>query len=649
MTKSEEKISGTYGPLADMQRHSISFRIVTVSLLALAIALAMIGGTLWLSWQLEGGAAAINDAGSLRMRSYRLALSMQIQPLDAKRIDSEIQSLEKTLYSLHRGDPARPLVLPSELGIRKQYGLVLRLWDEHLRPLAEHAAKGDSHAAAAFGEQVNAFVAQIDILVSAVEHDNAHKTGLLRLSQAVLIAIAIIGTVAMIYLQYLWIIRPVASLQAGIANLATRRFDVRIPVETDDEFGELAQGFNAMAEELQTLYRGLEQRVRDKTAQLEAQNRELAILYEMAAFLSHPSSVEAQCRGFLQRILARFHADGGSLRILDQGDQQLNLVVSENLAPEVLQSEQCRKAHDCLCGESTRTGVAVLRDLRNTPRHRILPCNEAGFSQIAAFRIASPQAALGSFTLHFQQAYPISAAEMKLLETLGQQFGTALENTRLMKHERLLAVSEERNLVAQGLHDSLAQSLNFLNLQVQMLEKALVRTPHGEAEKILPLLRTGVQESYNDVRELLANFRTRLENLNIKQVLQAATRRFYEQSGIEVEFEYSGEGPTLSDEQKLQLLFILQEALSNIRKHAQTHSAQVLVRNDSDFYMEISDQGVGFDAAPLPQQSNAARQVGLHIMQERADRIGCQLTIASTRGVGTRIAVLLRAASRQTA
>ncbi|GAB2900759.1 type IV pili methyl-accepting chemotaxis transducer N-terminal domain-containing protein [Uliginosibacterium flavum] len=631
------------------RRHSISVRIVTVSLLALLIALMMIGGTLWLSWQLEGGAAAINDAGSLRMRAYRLALILQTQPVDQISAFHEIQLLEKTLTSLQKGDPARPLVLPSELNIRKQYALVSNQWSESLRELATSAAKGNSISGVAFRGRVDQYVSEISTLVSAIEHDNARKTDWLRLSQGVLIAIAIVGTVAMIYLLYLWIIRPVLSLQAGIVDLASQRFDVRLPVETADEFGALAHGFNTMAEELQTVYRDLEQRVLDKTKQLAVQNSELSVLYEMAGFLSLPNSVEAQCKGFLQRIMVRFNADGGSLRVLNPENQQLHLVVSEGLPQSVLQSAQCRQAHDCLCGETTVTGIAVLRDLRNTPRHKLLPCNEAGFMCIASFKISSPQAALGSFALHFRDEHICAAAEMKLLETLGQQLGTALENTRLMTHERLLAVSEERNLVAQGLHDSLAQSLNFLNLQIQMLEKTLVRTPHDEVEKIIPLLRAGVQESYNDVRELLANFRTRFENLDIRQVLKNAVKRLHEQTGIQISFEYTGNGPALPEDQKLQILFILQEALSNVRKHAKTDSAHVMVRNDDDFYMEIMDCGRGFDINPTPASGEAVRRIGLHIMQERANQISAQLTIASTYGEGTRVALLLRSSSRQAA
>lgn len=630
---------------------NISTRIVTVSLAALAIALAMIGGTLWLSWQLEGGAAAINDAGSLRMRAYRLTLMLQATPLDPQVAGREIEQLEDTLASLQRGDPARPLVLPGEARIRAQYEAVRHHWNGDMRELARAAARGDAEAAREQRESVDAFVARINELVTLIEHDNARKTDWLRLSQAVLIAIAIVGTVAMIYLLYLWIIRPVLRLQEGVAALAAQRFDARVPVEADDEFGVLAEGFNAMAGELQAVYRDLEQRVRDKTAQFAAQNRELSMLYEMAAFLSLPNPVEQQCRGFLQRIMQRFEAEGGSLRVLNPEDQHLHLVFAEGVPQAVLDSEQCQRAHECLCGQVASSGVAIVRDLRKMPRHQIYQCSEAGFQGLASFRIASPQTALGSFTLHFRHEQPITPAEMQLLETLGQQLGTALENARLAAHERQLAVAEERNLVAQGLHDSLAQSLNFLNLQVQMLARVLEAQPHGEAQQILPRLQAGVRESYNDVRELLANFRSRLDEADVMQALQTALRRFGEQTGIAVRFDSEGDGPPLHDEQKLQILFIQQEALSNVRKHARASQVSVRVRNARDFELEIADDGCGFE---LPRASGeslvaAVQSVGLHIMQERAERMAAQLTIDSAPAAGTRIHLVLPQAARRVA
>lgn len=124
----------------------------------------------------------------------------------------------------------------------------------------------------------------------------------MRSSQLVLVALALAGTVVVIYLMFLLIIQPVTRLYDGMRRMTEKDFGVRLPVESHDEFGRLSEGFNHMADRLEDLYSSLESRVRQKTAALADQNRELALLYDIAAFLQVPQPVEAICEGFLERI-----------------------------------------------------------------------------------------------------------------------------------------------------------------------------------------------------------------------------------------------------------------------------------------------------------------------------------------------------------
>ncbi len=614
----------------------ISTRIVAASFAALIVVLTMVGGTLWLSWQLEGGAAAINDAGSLRMRSYKLALSLdtlaQSGPAIAR---DDLRQLDTTLEGLRNGDPSRPLFLPGKPAIRAQYQVVTSLWQQQMRPFALATLAGDPAAVRAYRQAADAFVAEINRLVFLIEHDNARKTTLLHLSQAVLIALSIMGTVAMIFMLYLWIIRPVLRLRSGIQRMAAREFDVRLPVETRDEFGVLTEGFNSMAAELASLYRGLEARVHEKTAQLAAQNRELSALYDITAFLSIPASVEKLCQGFLTRLMPLFGAEGCSVRISDPDGENIRLVVSQGLPPRLVNEEQCLKAHECLCGQAIREGVLEIRDFRHLPHPQSFRCEEAGFRGISIFPVASPQSTLGTFALHFRAEHTLLPAEKQLLETLGQYLGLALENIQLSAKERQLAILEERNLVAQSLHDSIAQSLNFLNLQVQMLESTLSKGSLPDARQIVPLLHAGVEESYNDVRELLLNFRSRLETGQLEESLQQTLNKFSQQTGVLTRMEISGNGAPLLPEQQLQVLFIVQEALSNIRKHAQASEVSLHIGNQQDYTLDIADNGQGFDLALLQTQNE--KHVGLAIMQERATRLGARLSVDSSPGQGTRI------------
>jgi two-component system nitrate/nitrite sensor histidine kinase NarX len=262
-----------------------------------------------------------------------------------------------------------------------------------------------------------------------------------------------------------------------------------------------------------------------------------------------------------------------------------------------------------------------------------------GFGGFAAFRIDTPRGVIGMFSLHFRSPRVLNASDRQLLETLAQHLGVALEHQRLSATARQLAVVQERNLVAQGLHDSIAQGLNYLNLQAQLLEDAVSRGALADVAAIVPMLRCGVDESYQDVRELLLNFRTRLTQGELRQAAEDTVARFRRQCATEVRLEVGGydNARPLPPDAQLQVLFVLQEALSNVRKHAQAGHVLVRLQGGRDLELVVQDDGEGFDAAGLA--TRCEMQVGLHIMRERAARLNAQLSIDSAPGRGTRVAL----------
>ena len=627
----------------------LSTRIVGVLLSFLAVALAVIGSTLLLSWQLEGSGAAINVAGSLRMDSYRLAMlsgrlaEPAAAPADAEApLRAQLLRIDDTLAQLQRGDPQRPLFLPPSGAIREVYADVRRQWDIELAPQARAllarrpAPPAEVRAVQAGAER---FVRRVDDLVRRIEQDSESRTAWLRGSQLLLLALALIGTVCIIYLLFNMIVAPVTRLQEGMARMRERDLGVRLPVDSGDEFGLLASGFNQMADKLQDSYTNLERRVQSKTAELEQHNRELGLLYDTAAFLQQPQAAEAMCKGFLLRISDYFGADGGSVRVLDPERDNIHMLVHQGMSERLVESERCLKVGDCLCGEAVVSKLAVIHDLRRMDGAHNLQCHREGFATVSIFHIFAQQQYLGFFNLHFRRKTDFTPAQTALLETLGQLLGTAIENLRLQGRDRELAISEERNLVAQGLHDSIAQGLNFLNLQVQMLEQSLQRQRLDEVEAIVPALRAGVEESYQDVRELLHNFRTRLQEGNLVSSLETVVEKFRRQSGIAVELVADGDGAPFPREHQLQLLFIVQEALSNVRKHASASRVWLRLSDDQDFVLTIKDNGKGFDPESLAALGDG--HVGVNIMRERAQRIAARLQLISAPGAGTEVVLRL--------
>jgi two-component system nitrate/nitrite sensor histidine kinase NarX len=636
-------------------RHKLSTKIVGALVGFLLLALTAILATLYLSWQLEGSAAAINDTGSVRMNSYRLALLLEgAAPADpqARAIATrQLNQMAATLDQLRQGEPQRPLLMPATQAIRSQFESIAAEWHNQLRPATEALLPlegADRRAALAhFHAHTDAFVGRVDVLVKMIEQDSETRTMWLRGSQLGLLGLAMAGTVSLIYLMFSLIIEPVTRLHEGLHRMKEQDFAVRLNVDSGDEFGKLAQGFNQMADRLQALYDSLEGRVRTKTATLEHQNRELALLYEAAAFLQRPQQLEPLCQGFLQRICAYFAADGGSVRVLDARRDNLHMVVHQGISPELVEREHCIKVGDCLCGDAVQRKVTVVHDLRKMDRKHELECHREGFATVSVFHIYAHQQHLGFFNLHFRTAKTFEAREQALLETLGQLLGTAVENLRLAEREREMAVSEERNLVAQGLHDSIAQGLNFLNLQVQMLDQSVKDGKLDDVAEIIPMLRAGVQESYEDVRELLHNFRSRLVEGNLVGALETTIDKFRRQTGIAAELVADVDGAPFPREQQLQLLFIVQEALSNVRKHAGASRVQVRLEDRHDFTLTIQDNGTGFDPNHLATMGET--HVGIDIMRERAQRIDAALALASVPGSGTTITLTLPQAQRRAA
>lgn len=638
---------------------NLSTRIVGVFLSFLAIALLVIGSTLLLSWQLEGSAAAINVAGSLRMESYKLAMlagrlsdgSDHAQAVGSMR--AQIQRIDGTLALLQQGDPQRPLFLPPTSAIRTVYGEVQEEWRTQLVPQVETLLAPEAPSATpisasyAVQQLAERFVLRVDHLVQRIERDSERRTFWLRASQLTLLGLALVGTVSIIYLLFDMIVVPVKRLQGGLDRMRRKDFSVRLPVNSNDEFGMLANGYNQMADELQDSYANLEQRVHTKTAELEQQNKELALLYDSAAFLQQPQSAEAMCNGFLARISEYFGADGGSVRVLDPNRNNIHMLVHRGISAELVESERCLKVGDCLCGEAVVSKLAVIHDLRRRADTHNLKCHREGFATISIFHIFAQRQYLGFFNLHFRKTIVFTPTQTALLETLGQLLGTAIENQRLQVRERELAISEERNLVAQGLHDSIAQGLNFLNLQVQMLEQSLKQQRIDEVESIVPMLRAGVDESYQDVRELLHNFRTRLQEGTLVSSLETVIDKFRRQSGIAVDFDADGDGAPFPREHQLQLLFIVQEALSNVRKHASASRVQIRLADDQDFTLSVKDNGHGFELEKLQALGDA--HVGVNIMRERAQRIDAQLELKSQPGEGTEVVLHLPRAQRRAA
>ena len=477
----------------------------------------------------------------------------------------------------------------------------------------------------------------IDRLVLAIERQLAGFTAILNLFQFAMVALAIGGAVIMLYTGYLYVINPLAHLRRGLAQVETGEFSTRIDVDTQDEFGQVAAGFNRMAGTLQSLYDGLEAQVAAKTQRIEAQRARLAALYEVSAFLAQANTIEELSRGFSQRVRAVMKADAVAVRWSDEANQRYLMLASDCFPTSMQEEERSLIAGACACGNlapEARTRVIPIRNHEQAPmRH----CAKVGYESLVSVPVRLQQRLIGEIDLFFRSTVQLSAEETELLDALASHLASALEGLRAAALEREAAVGEERTLLARELHDSIAQSLAFLKIQSQLLRSAVQKQQHDKVQSTLEELELGLKESINDVRELLVHFRTRTNTDHIEAALQETLQKFQHQTGLPTRLQLDGDGLPLPADVQVQVLHVVQEALSNVRKHANANHVSLDVHKGARWRFVVRDNGSGFDTT----QQHDETHVGTKIMHERAERIGATVQVESRPGQGTSLTLTL--------
>ena len=621
-------------------RHwSLGVKLAVVGTPFLLAGLLIIAITLWVSWQLEGGAAAVNEAGRMRMQAVRLSLS--IATADEGALPGYVAQFERSIELLRTGDPERPLFVPWDEAVREDFAVVERDWSQFRR----HWLPARSDSMDTLRADTAAFAAHIDALVAAIEYHMSRWTALLHLLQVAMMTLAVIGTAVLLYAGYLFVLEPVGQLKQATERIQSGDFGARVHRITSDEFGTLAKGFNGMAEHLQSMYRNLEQRVAEKTFELQEKRERLEALYGVTAIAAGATTLEELASGFARNVGRVARADGVAVRWSDEANERYVLLASEGLPPGMTDAEHCVRSGECFCGAPVASTGAHVVSVHEIGPKRLPHCDAAGFETVVSLPVRQHDRLMGEVDLFFHSQYTLSDAERSLLEALVAHLAAAMENLRLNALEKEAAVSQERTFLARELHDSIAQALVFLKIQVHLMRDALTDGDVRQADLTLAEIDTGVRECYGDVRELLMHFRTRANAEDIEPALQTTLRKFEHQTGLRTAMQMDGQGMPLAPVLQVQVLHIVQEALSNVRKHARATQVWLDVQQQPQWRFEVRDDGEGFTSE---QGAPDETHVGLRIMAERAERIGASLDVISTPGQGTSVILALPPAARNT-
>ena len=240
--------------------------------------------------------------------------------------------------------------------------------------------------------------------------------------------------------------------------------------------------------------------------------------------------------------------------------------------------------------------------------------------------------------------------QIQLLEALSRHIGIAIGTARRTEQSRRLSLLEERAALARELHDSLAQSLAYMKIQVSRLKPLLPAADPAsqsgagsEANEVLAELREGLNSAYRQLRELLTTFRLRIEGEGLGAALQDTVNEFTARGGIPIKLDVHLAGCTLTPNEEIHTLQIVREALSNVLHHARARQAEisVLCNGDGSVSAIVTDDGIGV------HQAAGAHHYGMTIMEERARNLGGQLSVENLPAAGTRVTLHFMPAARR--
>lgn len=372
---------------------------------------------------------------------------------------------------------------------------------------------------------------------------------------------------------------------------------------------------------------------------LGRQNAELLALHGTGLNVSAELSLDGVLKKVVEFARELVGARYGALSVID-ANGRIEAFITSGITPEQREKIGPPPVGHGLLGVVLHHGEHLrLDELTKDPRSHGFPPNHPPMRSLLAVPITCKSPFLGNLYLAEKEGrVGFSASDEETLERFALQAGIAIDNAHLHQQVASLAVAQERLHIAHEMHDGIAQVLGYVNTKVQAANEYIRRGKTEEAIVQLRELASAAREAYGDVRESIIDLRTLPEpQRSFSEVVEEYLQRWKEQTGISTQLTIDAD-LVLPAAAELQLVRILQESLTNVRKHSRATAAKVEVRRrDGSLTVAVSDDGVGFSQTAIPR--GEFPRFGLATMRERAESIGGTFQIEGAPGQGTRVRV----------
>ena len=369
--------------------------------------------------------------------------------------------------------------------------------------------------------------------------------------------------------------------------------------------------------------------------------RELEIVGSIAEALNSSPSVHAALDRTLELVTDLLGLQTGWVWLVDAETNHIYSAAARNLPPYLQEPVRMSGEAWCWCIEEFRNGTLTPRNVDVIACSRLRPAVQArqteltrGLAHHASVPLSFQGKPLGIMNITAPAMRRLTKAELRLLGTIGLQVGIAIERARLAEESAMLARADERTRMAREIHDTIAQGLAGIALQIETALRSVGKDPDRVRERLEQALQTA-RENLDEARRSVTTLRTgATAGKPLAQALAALVREFTSESGIPVAFSTRGVC-SLSRTAEGELFRIAEQALTNVRQHANARNVTLtLLCTKKRTTMTIEDDGGGFE----PRKVSGERH-GIVGMRERAELMGATFRISSRAGRGTTIKV----------
>lgn len=424
------------------------------------------------------------------------------------------------------------------------------------------------------------------------------------------------------------LIHPIRQVHDWAAEISDGNMGAQIAEPGSGDFEGLIEQINRLSKRMLEMQQSLKDQVSEQAQRLEQKTLSLELLYEVVSSSTHFDTVEELFSHVMERFSDVFKARASVIRVLVQG--QLELVHSHGLSAD----------------SPYMTGADSLQEVNKN--HREVDFQETDALH-GAFANASPMYTvripiqyldtyLGTLQLFFDDEEAANPENRRLYLSIGQHLGVMLEQFRLDDESGRLYTVEARARFANELHDSLAQTLSGLRIQVRVLDETLHQGDEQVTWEEMEKLEDQVEEAVLELRSLIGQFRAPYQLQDIPSSVTKLVERCQRDTDLSVFFQNEWQSDNLAPDMRTDVIRIVQEALNNTKKHARASNVRVLIRNRDGFCrIVVEDDGIGYDEQQLSGPVPLGEHVGLQIMAERAAKLGADLKCESEPGEGSRV------------